>query len=147
MSGTGPLTCGCPKVLEIGPGTGQATAAMLERGWQVTAVELSPGLAGVLRQKLPTTEVIVADFDTWPLPPPSYDLVISATAFHWLDPQTRVQRCVDLLRPRTTYRRIRQTLRKQGFSGLCSPAGLSGMRTIRRPSISNFCPRIRVTGP
>ncbi|MET9276207.1 class I SAM-dependent methyltransferase [Kribbella sp. NPDC003557] len=88
-----------PKVLEIGPGTGQATAAMVERGWQVTAVELSPGLAGVLRHKLPAIEVIVADFDTWPLPPPSYDLVISATAFHWLDPQTRVRRCVELLRP------------------------------------------------
>jgi SAM-dependent methyltransferase len=88
-----------PLVLEIGPGTGQATAAMVERGWAVTAVELSPGLAEVLRRKLPTVDVVVADFDTWPLPTPTYDLVISATAFHWLDPATRVQRCVDVLRP------------------------------------------------
>ena len=88
-----------PRVLEIGPGTGQATAAMVDRGWPVTAVELSPGLAAVLRRKFPTVDVVVADFDTWPLPAPSYDLVVSATAFHWLDPQTRVQRCVDLLRP------------------------------------------------
>jgi SAM-dependent methyltransferase len=88
-----------PKVLEIGPGTGQATAAMLERGWSVTAVELSPGLAAVLQRKFPTVEVVVADFDTWQLPAASYDLVISATAFHWLDPVTRVQRCADLLRP------------------------------------------------
>ncbi|WP_410788237.1 class I SAM-dependent methyltransferase [Kribbella sp. C-35] len=88
-----------PKVLEIGPGTGQATAAMVERGWSVTAVELSPGLAEVLQRKFPTVEVIVADFDTWQLPAASYDLVISATAFHWLDPATRIQRCVDGLRP------------------------------------------------
>ncbi|MFG1905193.1 class I SAM-dependent methyltransferase [Kribbella sp. NPDC048928] len=88
-----------PKVLAIGPGTGQATAAMVERGWSVTAVELGPGLAEVLRRKLPTVEVVVADFDTWQLPVASYDLVISATAFHWLDPATRVQRCADLLRP------------------------------------------------
>jgi SAM-dependent methyltransferase len=88
-----------PKVLEIGPGTGQATAAMVQRGWDVTAVELSPGLADVLRRKLPAVDVIVADFDSWELPSASYDLVISATAFHWLDPATRVGRCARLLRP------------------------------------------------
>ncbi|WP_133781351.1 trans-aconitate 2-methyltransferase [Kribbella sp. VKM Ac-2571] len=88
-----------PKVLEIGPGTGQATAAMVQRGWSVTAVELSPELGGVLQRKLPEVEVIVADFDTWELPSAEFDLVISATAFHWLDPATRVQRCVDMLRP------------------------------------------------
>ncbi|NUR97083.1 MAG: methyltransferase domain-containing protein, partial [Kribbellaceae bacterium] len=88
-----------PRVLEIGPGTGQATAAMLARGWNVTAVELSPGLSDVLRRKYPAIEVVVADFDTWELPPAKYDLVISATAFHWLDPETRVERCVELLKP------------------------------------------------
>jgi SAM-dependent methyltransferase len=72
---------------------------MVDRGWPVTAVELSPGLAEVLRRKYPTTDVIVADFDTWDLPAPTFDLVISATAFHWLDPATRLQRCVDALRP------------------------------------------------
>ena len=88
-----------PRVLEIGPGTGQATAAMVERGWNVTALELSPGLSEVLRRKYPTIEIIVADFDTWDLRTGAYDLVVSATAFHWLDPATRVARCVELLKP------------------------------------------------
>ena len=88
-----------PRVLEIGPGTGQATGPMVERGWDVTAVELSPDLAGVLQRKLPGVEVVVDDFDTWELPAPSFDLVISATAFHWLDPATRVRRCAEVLRP------------------------------------------------
>ncbi|WP_328998370.1 class I SAM-dependent methyltransferase [Kribbella sp. NBC_00709] len=88
-----------PKVLEIGPGTGQATAAMVARGWPVTAVELSPGLADVLRRKFPMIDVLVADFDTWDLPIGAFDLVISATAFHWLDPATRIGRCVEVLRP------------------------------------------------
>ncbi len=87
------------RVLEIGSGTGLATAPMVERGWSVTAVELSPDMAGVARAKLPEVEVIVADFDRWELPAASYDLVISATAFHWLDPATRVARCADVLRP------------------------------------------------
>ncbi|TCC38502.1 class I SAM-dependent methyltransferase [Kribbella speibonae] len=88
-----------PRVLEIGPGTGQATAAMVQRGWSVTAVELGAELASVLQRKFPAVEVVVADFDAWDLPPADFDLVISATAFHWLDPATRVQRCVDVLRP------------------------------------------------
>lgn len=87
------------RVLEIGSGTGLATAPMVERGWSVTAVELSPDMARVARAKLPGVEVIVADFDRWELPAASYDLVISATAFHWLDPATRVARCADVLRP------------------------------------------------
>jgi SAM-dependent methyltransferase len=87
------------RVLEIGPGTGQATAPMVERGWSVTAIELSPDLARVAHAKLPEVEVIVADFDSWELPSATYDLVISATAFHWLDPATRVARCADVLRP------------------------------------------------
>lgn len=88
-----------PRVLELGPGTGQATSAMIGRGWQVTAVELSPDLADVLKRRLPGVEVVVADFDTLDLPAQTFDLVIAATAFHWLDPATRVQRCVDVLRP------------------------------------------------
>jgi len=87
------------RVLEIGPGTGQATRPMVERGWSVSAVELGSELAAVARRNLPTVDVTVADFDTWELPPPTYDLVLSATAFHWLDPATRVQRCAQVLRP------------------------------------------------
>ncbi|MCW2974924.1 MAG: methyltransferase, partial [Actinomycetia bacterium] len=38
-----------PRVLEIGPGTGQATRALAERGAQVTAVELGKSLAELAR--------------------------------------------------------------------------------------------------
>ncbi|TCM43403.1 trans-aconitate 2-methyltransferase [Kribbella sp. VKM Ac-2568] len=88
-----------PRVLEIGPGTGQATAPMLKRGWSVKAVELSPDLARVARAKLPDLEVITADFESWELPPEKFDLVFSATAFHWIDPDIRVQKAADALRP------------------------------------------------
>jgi SAM-dependent methyltransferase len=88
-----------PRVLEIGCGTGQATVPMVRRGWSVKAVELSPALGGIARDKLPELEVIVADFDTWPLPAERFDLVLSATAFHWLDPETRVGKAADALRP------------------------------------------------
>jgi SAM-dependent methyltransferase len=87
-----------PRILEIGPGTGQATLPLTLLG-DVTAVELSPELAAVARSHAPAAQVIVANFDEWPLPPEPFDLVVSATAFHWLDPATRMARCAAALRP------------------------------------------------
>ncbi len=42
-------------------------------------------------------EVVTARFESWPLPPEPYDVVVSATAFHWIDPAIR--RAADALRP------------------------------------------------
>lgn len=86
------------RVLEIGPGTGQATLPLTALG-DVTAVELSPEMAALARAHAPDAHVVVADFDVWPLPPEPFDLVVSATAFHWLDPATRMARCAAALRP------------------------------------------------
>lgn len=98
LAGIGP-DC---RVLEIGCGTGQATLPMAERGCVITAVELGANLAAVARRKLASfqsVEVVVGPFETWPLPPEPYDAVVSATAFHWLDPEMRVGKAADALRP------------------------------------------------
>jgi SAM-dependent methyltransferase len=87
-----------PRVLEIAPGTGQATLPLTALG-EVTAVELSPDLAALARSHAPEARVVVADFDDWPLPATPFDLVVCATAFHWLDPATRMARCAAALRP------------------------------------------------
>ncbi len=90
------------RVLEIGCGTGQATVPLAERGLAIVAVELGPGLAAVARRNLasfPSVAVVVAAFEDWPLPTRPFDLVLSATAFHWLDPAIRVTKAADALRP------------------------------------------------
>jgi len=92
---------GC-RVLEIGPGTGQATIPLAERGCQLTGVELSADLAAVARRKLsafPNVSILVAAFEDWPLPSEPFDAVVSATAFHWIDPAMRVTKAADALRP------------------------------------------------
>lgn len=86
------------RVLEIGCGTGQLTVPLLERGAALTAVELGPRLAELAAAKT-RAEIVVADFDTWTGPRKAFDLVVSATAFHWLDPDTRLTRIAELLRP------------------------------------------------
>jgi len=90
------------RVLEIAPGTGQLTVPLAATGCRLTAVELGASLAAVARRGLadrPRAEVVVADFDTWEPPAASFDLVTCATAFHWLDPATRVPRTAAALRP------------------------------------------------
>jgi SAM-dependent methyltransferase len=89
-------------VLEIGPGTGQATMPLAERGCQVVAVELGADLAAVARRNLarfPQVQVITAGFEDWPLPAEPFDVVVAATAFHWIDPAVRVTKAADALRP------------------------------------------------
>jgi SAM-dependent methyltransferase len=98
LAGVGP---GC-RVLEIGCGTGQATVPLAERGCQVAAVELGADLAAVARRKLarfPAVQVITAAFEVWPLPAEPFDVVLAATAFHWIDPAVRVTKAADALRP------------------------------------------------
>jgi SAM-dependent methyltransferase len=90
------------RVLEIGPGTGQATLPLAERGCRVVAVELGADLAAVARRKLAgfsNVEVVTGAFEDWPLPAEPFDLVLAATAFHWIDPAVRVDKVADALRP------------------------------------------------
>lgn len=90
------------RVLEIGPGTGQATVPLAERGYEVVAVELGPGLAEVARRRLaafPAAAVVVADFEAWSLPGEPFDAVVAATSFHWLDPAVRLGKVAAALRP------------------------------------------------
>jgi SAM-dependent methyltransferase len=44
-------------------------------------------------------EVVTAAFEEWPLPREPFDVVFSATAFHWIDPAVRVSKSADALRP------------------------------------------------
>lgn len=90
------------RVLEIGCGTGQATVPLARLGGTVVAVEFSPELAAVARRNLrefPNATVEVSSFEDWVAPAEPFDLVVSATAFHWIDPEIRVRKAADLLRP------------------------------------------------
>jgi trans-aconitate methyltransferase len=93
--------CEGSEVLEIGPGTGQLSVRLVERGARLVAVERGPNLAEVARRKLSRfadAQVVTADFDRWEAPA-AFDAVVAATSFHWLDPSTRVARCAAILRP------------------------------------------------
>lgn len=89
-------------VLELGPGTGQATGELLARGaGRIDAVELGESMAAHLRRTLPDPRlaVIVGDAHAVPLPARAYDLVVAATSFHWLDPAVMIPRLAHTTQP------------------------------------------------
>ena len=90
-----------PSIVEIGPGTGQATKDLLARGAVVHAIEIGPAMAAKLSAKLPSDrlDVRVGDFEEMDIAAESADAVFSATAYHWISPRARLDRPADVLRP------------------------------------------------
>ena len=73
------------RILEIGCGTGQATAPLARRGYRILCVELGENLAAAARRKLaayPHVEVLTGAFESWPEEQNAFDLAVSAEAFH-----------------------------------------------------------------
>lgn len=90
------------RILEIGCGTGQATLLFARRGYRIQCVELGANLAAVARRNLapyPSAQVWVGAFEDWPLVEESFDLAVSATAFHWVDPAVGYPKVARALAP------------------------------------------------
>lgn len=73
-----------PAILEVGPGTGQATRDLPSRGAAVHAVEIGPAMAAKLRQALPAPAltITISDFEEVDIADHDFDAVFSATAYH-----------------------------------------------------------------
>jgi SAM-dependent methyltransferase len=88
------------KVLEIGPGTGQATNRLLELGADpLVAIEPDPELAGFLRDRFgDRVELRRATLEAAELED-DFDLAAAASSFHWVDEEVGLERIHGALRP------------------------------------------------
>src|SRR5215475_1075704 len=89
-------------VLEVGCGTGQATRSLAQLRWSVTAVEAGPGLAALARKRLGgfgDVSVETSMFEDWDHRGRRFDVVVAASAWHWVDPSVGWQRAHDVLMP------------------------------------------------
>jgi SAM-dependent methyltransferase len=76
---------GAGPVLEVGAGTGKATAQFAAYGIDLLCLEPDARMAALLTARhLPNVTVVVDQFETWP-PERGYSLVYSAQAWHWID--------------------------------------------------------------
>jgi SAM-dependent methyltransferase len=87
-------------VLEVGPGTGQATRRLLDLGGQVLALEPDPALAAYLEDMLGTRiEVRVNALEDAELTAARFDLAVAASSFHWVDEEVGLAKLLDAVRP------------------------------------------------
>jgi SAM-dependent methyltransferase len=92
------------RVLEIGAGAGQATVPMLKLGAQVTALEPGRDLIRELLEQVSALNLqrslrtANTSFEEASVDEAAFDLVVSATAFHWVDPEVRFAKSAYALR-------------------------------------------------
>jgi SAM-dependent methyltransferase len=98
LSGLGPGST----IVEIGPGTGQATRPLAERGLRVLALEIDPRLADRARRNLaafPDVSVRTTSFEAWDPGTATFDVVFACNSFHWVDPDIRFAKAAMVLNP------------------------------------------------
>jgi SAM-dependent methyltransferase len=88
-------------VLEIACGTGQLTASLAGRGFALTAIDIGPSMVAEAQRALgpSAARFLVSSFEDLAAPADSFDLIVCATAFHWIDPAVRFTKAARLLRP------------------------------------------------
>ena len=87
-------------VLELGAGTGKLTAQLVALGHDVHATEPDPKMLAILGKNLPEVRVSQATAEEIPSGDSSYDVVVSAQAFHWFDYDKALPEIARVLRPR-----------------------------------------------
>ncbi len=90
------------RILEVGCGTGQATRPFAEQGYHMVCLELGDRLAALAARNLagfPDVEVVNTAFEQWTPERRSFDLVISGTAFHWIEPALGYAGAAEALNP------------------------------------------------
>ena len=89
-------------VIEIGPGTGQATAPILETGCDYLAVELGENFTQVMKKKFsgyPNFRIVNDDFVTHDFGDETFDLVYSAASIQWIPEEDAFSKTFALLKP------------------------------------------------
>jgi SAM-dependent methyltransferase len=90
------LSSGARLVLDVGAGTGIASRQLAERGADVLAVEPDARMAALARLK--GIPVELDTFEQWEPAGRSFDLVVFAASFHWVDPAVALPKVRTVLR-------------------------------------------------
>ena len=97
------------RAVEVGIGGGQATQPILETGCEVTAVEPGEEFSKLCAEKFrayPGFSVITGKFEEVEFAPEAFDLVYSASAFHWVPEEIGYRKVYDMLRPGGAFARF-----------------------------------------
>jgi ubiquinone/menaquinone biosynthesis C-methylase UbiE len=86
-------------VLELGAGTGKLTEQLVALGHDVHATDPDPKMLALLQKHLPDVRASRAPAEEIPSGDSSYDVVVSAQAFHWFDLDRALPEIARVLKP------------------------------------------------
>ncbi|MDN3019074.1 class I SAM-dependent methyltransferase [Paenibacillus sp. BSR1-1] len=89
------------KILEIGSGPGQATEYFVKNRYSITGLELGEKQVDYLLEKYSAYQnfnALCTSFENYNGEQETYDLIISATAFHWIKPEVGYPKAYNLLK-------------------------------------------------
>lgn len=94
----------CPgkSVLELGPGTGQATDPILNTGCDYNAIELGENLYKMMKRKYgrhSNFSIVNGDFITHDFAGQKFDMIYSASTIQWIPEKIAFSKTFDLLKP------------------------------------------------
>lgn len=85
------------QLLDVGCGTGTASAELVRRGSSVLGVEVDERMAEVARSRGLAVET--APFERWDAAGRRFDVVACGNAWHWVDPVVGAAKVAEVLRP------------------------------------------------
>lgn len=92
------VASGVDRALDVGAGTGISSRQLADRGVDVLALEPDPRMAKLAAGKWIRTEL--ATFEDWDAGAQTFDLVLFAQSFHWVDPEVALPKVRRLLTDR-----------------------------------------------
>ncbi len=88
------------RVLDVGCGSGLTLVLARERGAHPSGIDISPGLLGVARERLPEADLREGDMETLPFADAAFDAVLGVNAFQFAgDPRTALREAARVVRP------------------------------------------------
>jgi len=87
-------------LLDIGCGSGLTLVLAARRGARPSGLDISPGLLGVARERLPDADLREGDMEALPFPDASFDAVVGVNAFQFADdPRRALREAARVVRP------------------------------------------------
>jgi SAM-dependent methyltransferase len=127
------------RVLEVGCGSGQATAGFASAGLDVTAVDPGPHLIEIARTKFAGDDRVrfeASTFEDWRREGRKYQLVAAAQSWHWLRDDIRWAKAAEALAPKGSLAIFGHT-----------PAWSAALRDCLEPIYARLAPELRGPPP
>ena len=90
---------GGPRLLDVGAGTGRLAGPLLQKGFDVVAVEPLDAMRAILTEHIGAERALAGRAEELPLPDASVDGAVCSDAWHWFDGARAADELARVLRP------------------------------------------------